>query len=109
MLLGDTDGVVKPDGRGRPSLISHENMESYLGRYAGLMLYLKEMDESLYAKLCAVSSSIDKLNGGRYLTSDTQAYFSAVSQLHNNQIKSLLADYASSVKKALDDDQEPRL
>lgn len=29
-------------------------MESYLGRYAGLLLYLKEMDETVYSKLCAV-------------------------------------------------------
>lgn len=33
-------------------------MESYLGRYAGLMLYLKEMDETVYAKLCAVGDSL---------------------------------------------------
>jgi hypothetical protein len=54
MLMGDTDGLTKADGRGRSSLISHEQLENYFGRYAGLMLYLKEMDESLYAKLCAV-------------------------------------------------------
>jgi hypothetical protein len=29
-------------------------MEKYLGRYSGLILYLKEMDEVSYAKLCAV-------------------------------------------------------
>ena len=34
-------------------------MERYLRRYTGLMLYLKELDESLYAKLCAVSQSAD--------------------------------------------------
>jgi len=55
MLLGDTSGLAKTDGRGRLSLIKHDDMEGYLGRYAGLMLYLKEMDEGLYAKLCAVS------------------------------------------------------
>jgi hypothetical protein len=55
MLLGDTSGLAKTDGRGRLSLINHDDMEGYLGRYAGLMLYLKEMDEGLYAKLCAVS------------------------------------------------------
>lgn len=54
MLLGDTDGLAKPEGRGRPTLISHQDVEDYLGRYAGLMLYLKEMDESVYGKLCAV-------------------------------------------------------
>src|ERR1700733_9097061 len=59
MLLGGDDGVGKAGARGRPSLKSHEELERYLGRYAGLVLYLKEMDESLYAKLCAVSRCSD--------------------------------------------------
>jgi len=59
MLLGDNDGVGKAGARARPSLKSHEELERYLGRYAGLVLYLKEMDESLYAKLCAVSQCTD--------------------------------------------------
>jgi hypothetical protein len=29
-------------------------MEAYLGRYAGLLLYLKEMDESMYSRFCGV-------------------------------------------------------
>lgn len=29
-------------------------METYLGRYAGLLLYLKEMDESVYSRFCGV-------------------------------------------------------
>ena len=33
-------------------------MESYLGRYAGLLLYLKEMDETMYSKFCAVRQII---------------------------------------------------
>ena len=55
MLLGDTGGMNKPNGRGRPSLKDHHDIETYLGRYSGLILYLKEMDESVYGKLCAVS------------------------------------------------------
>ena len=34
--------------------MDHKPLESYLGRYGGLMLYLKEMDEAVYGKLCAV-------------------------------------------------------
>lgn len=55
MLLGSTDGLTK-EGRGRSKIINHQDLEQYLGRYAGLMLYLKEMDEKVYAKLCAVRS-----------------------------------------------------
>ncbi|KAJ6574943.1 exocyst complex component sec3 subunit [Mycena capillaripes] len=87
MLLGNTDGLTKADGRGRPSVVMHQDIEQYLGRYAGLMLYLKEMDEKVYAKLCA-------------------AYFSAASQLHNVQVKALLSAYINSVRKAADEDQD---
>lgn len=55
MLLGDNNGVVK-SSRGRPALKDHRSLETYLERYRGLLLYLKEMDESSYAKLCAVSA-----------------------------------------------------
>jgi hypothetical protein len=54
MILDDNDGLTKPSNNGRPSILNHLDMEQYLGRYAGLMLYLKEMDEGVYAKLCAV-------------------------------------------------------
>lgn len=56
LLLGDSTGLTAPDVRGaRPVPTSHQELEAYFDRYSGLMLYLKEMDESIYAKLCAVS------------------------------------------------------
>jgi len=54
MLLGDNNGVTKGAGRRRASMADHKTLEKYLGRYSGLILYLKEMDEAVYAKLCAV-------------------------------------------------------
>jgi hypothetical protein len=54
MLLGDSGGILNATGRARPVIARHQEMEAYLGRYAGLVMYLKEMDESIYAKLCAV-------------------------------------------------------
>ena len=104
MLLGDNDGVAKPDGKARPSIVDHEAMEIYLGRYSGLLLYLREMDESLYAKLCAVSEA-DTLSH-RHLNISHQAYFSAVSNLHRQQVKALLVAYSNTVKKAPEDDLE---
>lgn len=53
MLLGDNNGVQK-NSRGKPVMVDHKPLETYLGRYGGLMLYLKEMDETTYGKLCAV-------------------------------------------------------
>ncbi|KAF4623518.1 hypothetical protein D9613_002135 [Agrocybe pediades] len=71
MLLGDTSGLTKSAGS-RPTVVPHRDLEAYLGRYSGLMIYLREMDESVYSKLCA-------------------AYFSAASELHATQVKALLS------------------
>ncbi|KAI0079631.1 hypothetical protein K474DRAFT_1617469 [Panus rudis PR-1116 ss-1] len=84
MLLGDNNGVAI-GSRGRPSLKSHKDFENYVGRYGGLMLYLKEMDEPTYAKVCA-------------------AYFSAASALHNTQMKTFFAACSGLVKKGSEDD-----
>lgn len=53
MVLDGNNGIIKPS-RGRPVIKSHKDMEAYLGRYSPLLLYLKEMDESMYSKSCAV-------------------------------------------------------
>ncbi|KZT75048.1 hypothetical protein DAEQUDRAFT_659540 [Daedalea quercina L-15889] len=86
MLLGDSDGLVKST-QGRPSLMNHKIMETYLGQYSGLLLYLKEMDEAVYAKLCA-------------------AYFAAASGLHNTQLRALLSTCSGMIKEAMDDEAE---
>ncbi|PBL01169.1 exocyst complex component sec3 subunit [Armillaria gallica] len=87
LLLGDSDGLTKTDRRGRPTINSHTELENYLGRYSGLMLYLKEMDEAVYAKLCA-------------------AYFSALNDLHGTQIRAMLSSCLGLIKKASEEDQE---
>lgn len=56
MLLGDNNGVTKSTSRRRASMTDHKMLEKYLGRYSGLILYLKEMDEAVYAKICAVGA-----------------------------------------------------
>ncbi|KAI0286899.1 exocyst complex component Sec3-domain-containing protein [Russula aff. rugulosa BPL654] len=86
LLLGDSNGLSNPGGRGRPEIKSHKDLENHLARYSGLILYMKEMDESTYGKLCA-------------------AYFSAASQLHNTQTTSLLSFYSGLIR-AQDDDPE---
>lgn len=86
LLLADTNGITKT-AQSYPLVAQHQTIEAYLGRYAGLMLYLKEMDESIYGRLCA-------------------AYFSSMSELHQTQITALLGEYLSLVKKGQEDDQE---
>ncbi|KAG1757754.1 exocyst complex component Sec3-domain-containing protein [Suillus lakei] len=86
IILDRTNGITKP-GRGRPVIKSHQGMEAYLGRYAGLLLYLKEMDESIYSRLCG-------------------AYFSATSELHKKQMGSLLSIYSGLLKRTPDEDAD---
>ena len=77
-------------------------METYLGRYAGLILYLKEMDEGVYSKLCAVSLSMFLFDRTKY----GQAYFSAASDLHGKQMKTFLSIYSALLKKPSEEDGE---
>ncbi|KAJ3532638.1 hypothetical protein NM688_g7392 [Phlebia brevispora] len=85
MVLGDSNGINKP-ARGKPTILDHKPLESYLERYTGLMLYLREMDESVYGKLCA-------------------AYFSAASNLHMTQVRTFLAVCSNMIKKGADEDE----
>ncbi|KAH8099365.1 exocyst complex component Sec3-domain-containing protein [Cristinia sonorae] len=86
LLLGDDSGVIKSSSRGKPALKDHKEFESYLERYSGLMLYLKEMDEAVYGRLCA-------------------AYFSASSELHAIQTKAFMAVCNGMIKKVPDEDE----
>ncbi len=42
------------DVANRGEILPHEAWEDKLGQYCGLILYIKEMDEERYQKLCAV-------------------------------------------------------
>ncbi|KAG1875576.1 exocyst complex component Sec3-domain-containing protein [Suillus subalutaceus] len=86
IILDGNNGITKP-GRGRPVIKSHQGMEAYLGRYAGLLLYLKEMDESIYSRFCG-------------------AYFSTTSELHKKQMGSVLSIYAGLLKRTPDEDAD---
>lgn len=60
MLLGDSSGILIPERRGgRPKLMPHKELEKYLGRYSGLILYVKETEESLYSRICGVRAPIE--------------------------------------------------
>ncbi|KAI0249489.1 exocyst complex component Sec3-domain-containing protein [Lactifluus subvellereus] len=87
LLLGDSFGLTKPNGPGRSEIKGHKDLEDHLERYSGLILYMKEMDEVAYGKLCV-------------------AYFSAASQLHSTQMTNLLTRYSGSIKRVQEDDPE---
>ena len=58
LLLGHTNGLSKSSKHRNLDMKSHKTLESYLDRYSGLVLYMREMDEVTYSKLCAVSVSL---------------------------------------------------
>jgi hypothetical protein len=62
LLLGTTDGIMEGP-RGRVVLVGHKDMETMLGRYAGVLLYLREMDEQVYGRVCAVWVLIESRSG----------------------------------------------
>ncbi|KAG8912226.1 hypothetical protein FRC01_005215, partial [Tulasnella sp. 417] len=72
---------------GPPTLSPHSDLETYLGRYCGLMLYLKEMDEDRYAKVCA-------------------NYFSTASDMHSREMKTVFMAFMNMVKSAPADEGE---
>ncbi|THH10168.1 hypothetical protein EW145_g1521 [Phellinidium pouzarii] len=87
MLLGETSGLGPSSEKGRLVIFNHQQIESYLERYCGLMLYMKEMDENKYSKTCA-------------------AYFSAASDLHSQQIKAFLTSYSKFIRQASEEEIE---
>ncbi|KAH7334433.1 exocyst complex component Sec3-domain-containing protein [Rhizoctonia solani] len=68
-----------------PTLHPHTPMEKYLSKYSGLMLYLREMDENRYSKVCAT-------------------YFSTASDLHSKEIRSLFMKFLELAQRAPDED-----
>ncbi|OCB87846.1 hypothetical protein A7U60_g4980 [Sanghuangporus baumii] len=87
LLLGDTNGLVSSSDVGSLVVLDHKPLEVYLGRYCGLMLYLREMDETKYSKICA-------------------AYFSAASDLHSKQVKALLTAFSKFIRQATEEETE---
>lgn len=107
LLLGATNGLSKSSKHRNLELKSHKTLESYLDRYSGLILYVRDMDEVAYGKLCAVRVSLDPPPCvGSQLILGLKAYFSASSQLHNAQISSLLSHYNGSIKKPPEDEPD---
>ncbi|GAA5834785.1 hypothetical protein JCM3766R1_003238 [Sporobolomyces carnicolor] len=68
-------------------LPAHDSMEDFLGRYCGLMLFVKEIDSGRYSQICS-------------------AYFIAMSDLHRHEIQELLGSLKKQVKKATEDELE---
>ncbi|GAA6059402.1 hypothetical protein JCM10212_003634 [Sporobolomyces blumeae] len=66
-------------------LPSHAAMEDFLGRYCGLMLFVKEIDATRYGQICS-------------------AYFSAMSGLHRHELQELLSNLKKQVKRASEDE-----
>ncbi|BGP23018.1 exocyst complex, component Exoc1 [Rhodotorula toruloides] len=91
MFKFQVDQVLNPkDPSSRPAkgtLPSHSGLEDFLGRYCGLMLFIKEIDQQRYQQICS-------------------AYFTAMSDMYRREIQDLMNHLRSQVKKATDDELE---
>ncbi|ORX34673.1 exocyst complex component Sec3-domain-containing protein [Kockovaella imperatae] len=72
---------------GKKALAPHTAMGEFLMQYEGLVLYIKEMDEARYQKLCS-------------------NYLGTISSLHQSEIKDLLMSFMQSIKAG--QSKEPR-
>jgi len=76
----------KPATGARPgSLPSHGAMEEFLGRYCGLMLFVKEIDYQRYQQICA-------------------AYFGSMSELHRREVGQLFQALKGQTRKPTEDE-----
>ncbi|KAG9118905.1 hypothetical protein FRC07_006334 [Ceratobasidium sp. 392] len=87
-----SDGLLEAaeksrQSRTQPTILPHKPMEDYLGKYCGLMLYLREMDEGRYSKVCAT-------------------YFSTASELHSKEVRGLFMKYLELVQRAPEEEGE---
>ena len=85
----------------RGTLAPHTQMGEHLMTYEGLVLYLKEMDEDRYQRLCSVGFS-----HWSTMLLIFQNYMSSVSQLHQNEIKDLLMGYIGQLQPGTGDRNE---
>jgi len=67
MLTIQSESTLAEFRKGRrknDGLQAHTSMGEYLMMYEGLVLYMKEMDEDRYQRLCSVSLSARLMSGG---------------------------------------------
>ncbi len=71
-------------------------------RYQGLVLYLKEMDEDRYQRLCTVSRIYKVIsNATEHSVPSIQNYTSTISGLHQDEMKDLLMNLMGVVNASI--------
>lgn len=73
------------------------------------MLYLREMDEDKYSKICAVSMFCLVVIWRHPLTPQVppQVYFSTSSDLHGKEMKTVFMSHVNLIKVAATEDGDP--
>ncbi|KDE03286.1 hypothetical protein MVLG_06216 [Microbotryum lychnidis-dioicae p1A1 Lamole] len=82
-VLHPKDPKVKKEGR----LPGHEQLEEFLGRYCGIMLFVKEIEFERYEEICST-------------------YHSVMSDLYRSEIQELLASFKAQIRKTPEDELE---
>ncbi|KIJ46415.1 hypothetical protein M422DRAFT_140811, partial [Sphaerobolus stellatus SS14] len=86
-VIFGADRTLNNKDRRKDELRRHTELETYLARYCGLTMYLREINDDWYSKICA-------------------GYFSTANDIHSHEIKELFSAYAALVKKATDEEAE---
>ncbi|KAM0792567.1 hypothetical protein ACM66B_005230 [Microbotryomycetes sp. NB124-2] len=89
MFKFQIDQILNPkEGtRSKATLPTHSKLEDFLGRYCGIMLFVKEMDKGFYQQICA-------------------SYFKAMGDLYKQEISDLFTHMRGQIRKATDEDLE---
>lgn len=112
MLKYQVDQVANPknpaDRPPRGALPRHDKMEDFLGRYCGLMLFIKETDQTRYQQICSVGPLVPsrRFVEAHHCSNRLQAYFSTMSELHRQEIRDVLAHFRGQVRKATEEELE---
>ena len=77
------------------TLTPHNSMCEYLMMYEGLVLYVKEMDEVRYQRLCSVT------RGQSRNWTNNQDYMSTISSLHQHEIKDMLMNFMGALNASV--------
>ncbi|SDA04161.1 BZ3500_MvSof-1268-A1-R1_C044g00125 [Microbotryum saponariae] len=82
-VLHPKDPKMKKDG----TLPAHEQLEEFLGRYCGIMLFVKEIEFERYEEICST-------------------YHCVMSDLYRSEIQELLASFKAGIRKTPEDELE---
>ncbi|SCV68918.1 BQ2448_1938 [Microbotryum intermedium] len=110
-VLHPKDVKMKKEGR----LPGHEQLEEFLGRYCGIMLFVKEIEFERYEEICSVSELRHPATFERGWRAHlfrnpfsmiAQTYHSVMSDLYLSEIQELLTSFKAQIRRISEEELE---